>query len=304
MKKIFLSLLALACFFPLLDKVAFDTPWAPPPHLETLSKLDMQVDQKSGVALLVNGGFGIGKNHRRYWNNLSLMYFALKKQGWRKIIVLDADGLKGAPDQEERSYLGMFSTGTRVDSAFDLDGNGTDDVHGAATIQNFTTALETVKKELLPGEDIFLFLTDHGQLRWNSGLDSVALFWHQEFTSKDFASTINILPKDHKLTILAAQCHSSLFLKHVSRPNTELIASGYPLWIWSTQDYSVFPYHFAAALLGVDPTTGQALHSRDKGITDFKKAFEYARRHDHAPEWPVRREIPMDPISNSISLGY
>ncbi|MBK7892042.1 MAG: hypothetical protein IPJ84_14745 [Bdellovibrionales bacterium] len=295
MKKLIYALVSFVFFAIALDYFAFNTPWAPAPHLSVLKNVKPEpTKEKSGVALLINGGFGVGKNHRRYWNNLSLMYIALKAQGWRKIIVLDADGTKGLPDQEKRSFLGMFSTGSMVDSSFDLDQDGVDDVSGAATRRELELAINKVKNEVQPNEEIFIFLTDHGQLRWDSGLDTVAMLWHEELTSKDFAKMIDVLPKENRLTILAAQCHSSLFLKPIQRANTELIASGFPLWIWSTQDYSVFPYHFAAALLGIDPLNGKPLDTKAEARMSFEKAYEIAKSNDHAPEWPVRNEIPMN----------
>lgn len=304
MKTFVYGLIGLFIFAFALDYFAFNTPWGPAPHLKTLKDIKPYYDQpKTGIALLVNGGFGIGKNHRRYWNNLSLMYIALKSQGWRKILVLDADGTEGSPDQEKRSFLGMFSTGSMVDSSFDLDQDGIADTNGPATRAHLEIELDRIKNEVLPGEEIFVFLTDHGQLRWDSGLDTVAMLWHEELTSKEFAKMLGVLPKENRLTILAAQCHSSLFLKHITRPNTELIASGYPLWIWSTQDYSVFPYHFASALLGVDPLTGKALKTKTGSRVSFESAYLLAKRKDHAPEWPVHRKIPAHSQFELTSMG-
>jgi hypothetical protein len=92
------------------------------------------------------------------------------------------------------------------------------------------------------------------------------------------------VPDDCWVAVVATQCQSKLFLDEVTRPQTVLVASGWPLWVWSNRDYSVFPYHLAGALLGRDPATGQALpEGRSANLRDAVRA---ARARDHVPEWP------------------
>jgi len=80
-----------------------------------------------------------------------------------------------------------------------------------------------------------------------------------------------------------------MFLKRVTRPNTMLMTPARPNWIWSGQNYSVFPYHFCEALLGKKPKTGDPVEADENvdGMVTFREAYRYAKKNDHTPEWPI-----------------
>lgn len=265
-----------------------------PAHVAKASQLFVpaaaRADAPRGVALLVNGGYTVGKNHRRYWNNLSLMYRTLETLGWRRVRALDADGQAGVPDRNRRSILGVQSDGVLEDSPLDLDGDGAADVAGPGTRAALERELAALGADVKPGEEVFLFLTDHGQLRVKDGhVRAVALFWNEELAGTELDAMLRrSLPADAHLTVLAAQCHSARFLEEVQRPHTTMMASGAPLWIWSDQDYSVFPYWFSAALLGRDPETLAPVSA----ATSLDGAFDTASARDHTPEWPRRWNLP------------
>ena len=240
------------------------------------------------VALIVNGAISPGKNHPRYWNNTSLVFATLKARGFERLFVLQSDGLSPARDRQARSFIGMFGTGTLLDSARDLDGDRIEDVAGPGTIEALERAVRDLGRTMRPDSRLLVFFTDHGQLRMQgTRFRGVAMMWDGgELRGEDLDRMLrSSVPAGCWVGIVAAQCHSKLFLNEVTRPNTLLIAAGVPLWIWSTQDYSIFPYHLCGALLGRAPASGAALA---EGVSmTLRDAVRAACARDHAPEWPV-----------------
>ena len=276
----------------LIDRVCFQGSGFPPPHQRVPGLFAPARPVMPGTtAVLVNPGLGPAKNHPRYWNNTSLVFRALEARGFERLIVLQSDGLSPEPDRQARSFLGMFGTGTLVDSPIDIDADGGDEVSGPGTIAALGRALRDVGRSLPRGGRLLLFLTGHGQLRLGGGFHSVAMMWDGgEMRGSDLDRMLRAaLPDDCWVAIVATQCHSKPFLDEVTRPRTLLVASGWPLWIWSTQDYGVFPYHLAGALLGRDPATGHLLP--EGAAANLRAAVEAASSRDHAPEWPHVRVI-------------
>jgi hypothetical protein len=271
------------------DYFFFQSSGYPPPHLkvpELFSPARPIVPDTA--ALIVNGAISPRKNHARYWNNTSLMYATCKAWGFEHIAVLQSDGISPAPDHQARSFLGMFGTGDLIDSPRDLDGDRSDDISADATLASLERSLSDLGSRMKPGSRLVLFFTDHGQLRLDGGkLTSVAMLWGGgELRGKELDRLLRkCVPETCWVAVIATQCHSKLFLDEVTRPRTLLVASGRPLWIWSTQDYSVFPYHLCGAMLGRDPATGAAL--AEGSSKNLRAAVRAASARDHTPEWPI-----------------
>lgn len=270
-----------------IDLACMQGSGVPPPHQRVRGLFAASRPMMPGtVAVIVNGSISPAMNHARYWNNTSLMFTALKSRGFERLVVLQSDGISHEPDRQSRSFLGMFGTGHLLDSPRDLDADGRDDVTGPGSIEAMSAALKDVGQSLRPDARLLVFLTGHGQLRVDGGLVSVAMMWGGgELRGKDLDRVLRAsVPDTCWVAVIATQCHSKIFLDEVTRSHTLLVASGWPLWIWSTQDYSVFPYHLAGALLGRDPATGRIL---PEGMSaNLREASRAARVRDHAPEWP------------------
>jgi len=271
----------------LIDQACWQGSGSPPPHQKVSSLFAPTRPVMPGtVGVIVGAAISPAKNHGRYWNNTSLMLSALKATGFERLIVLQSDGAWPGPDRQQRSFLGLVGTGHLLDSSRDFDADGRDDVHGPATVDALATTLREVGRSLRPGDRLLLFFTGHGQLRIGGGLHSVAMMWEGgELRGTQLDGLLRAsIPDSCWVAIVATQCHSKMFLDEVTRPRTLLIASGAPLWIWSTQDYGVFPYHLAGALLGRDPATGRIL---PEGMSPtLREATRAARARDHTPEWP------------------
>jgi hypothetical protein len=270
-----------------IDRACWQGSGYPPPHQKVEGLFGAAHPVMPGtVALIVNGSISPEMNHARYWNNTALMFRALGARGFERLVVLQSDGLSTTPDRQARSFLGLFGTGHLLDSPRDLDADGRTDVSGPGTIEALSATLRNLGRTLHPGDRLLVFLTGHGQLRLSGGLHSVAMMWGGgELRGRELGRLLReTVPDDCWVAVVATQCHSKLFLDEVTRPRTLLVASGAPLWIWSTQDYSVFPYHLAGALLGRDPATGRSL---GEGMSSrLRDAVRAAAVRDHAPEWP------------------
>jgi len=270
-----------------IDRACWQSSGFPPPHQRVPGLFALSRPVMPGTAaVIVNGAISPAKNHGRYWNNTSLVFTALKARGFERLVVLQSDGLSRESDRQSRSFLGMFGTGHLLDSPRDLDADGRDDVKGPGTIEALSAALRDLGPSLHPSDRLLLFFTGHGQLRLDGGLHSVAMMWGAgELRGKDLDHLLRAsVPDTCWVAVVATQCHSKLFLNEVTRPRTLLVGSGWPLWIWSTQDYSLFPYHLAGALLGRDPATGRILPG--EMAPNLREAVRVARTRDHAPEWP------------------
>ncbi len=279
----------------LVDNFFFQGLGHPPPHLKIKGLFKPSPIVTGRFALIINGGLSVEKNHARYWNNTSLFYCTLKSLGWEQIRVLQSDGLSSAPDRQKRSFMGIIGTGELMDSPLDLDGDGQNDVQGPATIEAIKKELKDIGQLMTANDTLFIVLTDHGQLRLQgSTVRSVAMLWGQEFYGRELDTWVKeTIPADAWVSILAAQCHSGIFIDEIKRDRTVLMASGWPLWIWSDQDYSVFPYRFCEALLRRSPLDGIPVPGdpNGDGFVSLGEAFSLAYKRDKVPEWPVRRIV-------------
>jgi hypothetical protein len=275
----------------LLDRLFFQGHGFPPPHLKTKGLFSRSPARCGTWALLLNGAVRPRKNHFRYWNNVSLMYCSLRSMGWQNISVFSSDGTSTAPDRIRRSFLGMIGYGAPENSPADLDLDGKPDISGPATRFAFEQALGMIGRKMKPTDSLFIFITDHGTISpVNGRLKAVAALWDGKISGREFQEMLaSHIPKSCWTAILATQCWSAMFLREVTRPNTMLIASGRPNWIWSSPDYSVFPQLFCEALLGKKVFTAEPVSADADGNGDvsFREAFRSARSRDHVPEWPV-----------------
>lgn len=283
------GLVVWAAGLALLDAAFFKLK-GPPPHFATLLPLSPKASSPKSLALVVNGGLGLGMNYPRYWNNLSLATVAFKMLGYRTVAALDGDGAPGVPDRSVNPFLGLISTGDYDDSPFDLDADGTPDVQGPATRARLETALADIGKTMGEGDSLVLYLIDHGQLRLRDGaLTAVFMLWNEEIFPDELEAMIaRHIPKGAWVAVGGSMCHSDIFFRDFQRPRTLVLAAGRPLWIWSTQTYSIFAYHFFAALLGIDPENGKPVRADENGDgrVTLREAVRHAARADHSPEWP------------------
>jgi hypothetical protein len=260
-------------------------------------KISMTISSDSRWAVLMNGGYGSGSNHVRYWNDLSNIYIALVYvYGYpdENIIVLCSDGLDPAPDQ---------SNGLNSDP--DLDGDGDDDIMYSCVLENVDAVFEELADILTEGNELFIFQTDHGDT--NGGWDTIFNLWNaEELTDAHFAELLEALP-ECEIVCTFEPCFSGGFLDDVVVPPGPIIASSacrHDEYSWAMEnlEYDEYAFHWTAAVKGED-AYGVPVYAdyNEDGKISMDEAFVYAEEHDVQSESPQYGDYPED-IGKEITL--
>ena len=251
----------------------------------------------SRYAVLMNGGYDMGNNHIRYWNDLSNIYITLiNVYGYpdENIIVLCSDGLNPAPDQ---------SNGQNSDP--DLDGDGDNDIMYSCVLSNVDMVFNDLANNLTNGNELFVFTTDHGNT--NGGWNTLFNLWnHEELTDAHFASLLDILP-DCEIICTFEPCFSGGFLDNVVVPPGPVVASSacrHDEYSYAMNDliYDEYVFHWTAAVNGAD-AYGNPVDAdfNQDGMVTMDEAFIYAEAHDTQPESPQYDDYPEN-IGSLLSL--
>lgn len=251
----------------------------------------------SRYAVLMNGGYDMGNNHIRYWNDLSNIYITLTEvYGYpdENIIVLCSDGLNPAPDQSNGQ-----------NSNPDLDGDGDNDIMYSCILSNVDMVFNDLANNLTNGNKLFVFTTDHGNT--NGGWNTLFNLWnHEELTDAHFASLLEALP-ECEIICTFEPCFSGGFLDNVVVPPGPVVASSacrHDEYSWAMDDlvYDEYAFHWTAAVNGVDAYGNpvDADYNQD-GMVTMDEAFIYAEAHDTQPESPQYDDYPEN-IGSLLTL--
>lgn len=227
-------------------------------------------------AVIINGGYNRYANYTRYWNDCQAIYTTLTSvYGYskEKIFVLISDGTNPAIDQNNDTS-----------SPIDLDGDGATDIDYSATKSNITTVFNTIGSQVTAGDDVFIYVIDHGSLLPSN--QSAICLWNEDVISQsEFASEVNKITTGAHVHIVLGQCNSGGFVSSfTNRANTTITTacsaseSSYSL---SNSSYDEFVYQWTAAVLGEDPygVTVDADYDND-GNVSILEAFKYANAND------------------------
>ncbi len=268
---------------------------APIPNIENSPLIKDKSDKR--WAVLMNGGYSMGSNHVRYWNDLSNIYIALTYvYGYldENIIVLCSDGLDSAPDQ---------SNGQNSDP--DLDNDGDDDIMYSCILSNVDMVFEELANILTEKSELFIFTTDHGSS--NGGWDTLFNLWNmEELTDAHFAELLDALP-NCEIVCTFEPCFSGGFLDDVVIPPGPIVASSacrhdeYS-WAMSNLEYDEYVFHWTAAVKGED-AYGEPVDAdfNQDGFITMDEAFIYAEENDAQPESPQYGDYPEN-IGAEITL--
>lgn len=245
----------------------------------------------SRYAVLMNGGYNMGNNHVRYWNDLSNIYITLVSVyefDDENIIVLCSDGLNSAPDQSNGQ-----------NSHPDLDGDGDNDIMYSCVLSNVDMVFTSLAQNFTGNEKLFVFTTDHGSSA--GGWNTVQNLWNQEeLTDAHFADLLDAVPAMEKICTFEP-CYSGGFLDNVVVPPGPIVASSacrHDESSWAMGPdyvYDEYVFHWTAAVKGQDAygVPVDADFNQD-GYVTMDEAFIYAEAHDTASESPQYGEYPDD----------
>ena len=156
--------------------VAESTGRAPVANLETVTKSvyeyarnlasNASLDYKTGDAtktycVLISGGGSENSNNIRFWSDTAMFYSTMTlKYGIPKenMYAFISDGLSNDVD----ANVSSGDSPTLVNSPHDLDGDGVDDVTGAATWPRIQAIFNSLKERLAEDDQLIVFITSHG----------------------------------------------------------------------------------------------------------------------------------------------
>ena len=246
------------------------------------------INPQNCYAVILSGGYDMGSNHERYWNDCEAIYSTLiNVYSYLKnhIYVLISDGTDPANDR--RRVNGIYDS-----SPLDLDGDGLPDIQYAATKNNITTVFNTLSNILTSNDYLFIFTTDHGGT--TSSGEAILYLWHETTTASEFAAEVNKVNAG-EISIVMEQCYSGGFVPHLEkRGRTVATACSATELSWSGLGmlYNEFVYHWTAAVRGYTPS-GSSVNAdyNNDGYISMKEAFDYANTHDNTKETPQYSSI-------------
>lgn len=228
-------------------------------------------------AVIVNGGYNAYNNYQRYWNECSDFYNVLLDAGYDKnhIFVLMSDGLSTAADM-------MTYSGIIVDSDKDLDGDGNDDIDYSATKSNLSSVFSELADVLDEGDQLVVFVSDHGSEYNGVGQSVSACLWSAEtLYDYEFSSFISAIDSSVRVLVILAQCHSGGFIDDINRTNVTVLAScrwdesAYAFSDNGLYKHSEFPYRVTSAIRGFDDYGAISVDHLYEEVT-AREAFAYA----------------------------
>ena len=246
-------------------------------------------DKSKAYFVLISGGGDKYSNGIRFWCDTAMMYSTLtKKYGVSKdhIYVYMSDGTSSEAD----ANLGSDSSPSFVDSPWDLDGDSSTDITGAATWNNVDSGFSTLRSKLTSSDQLFIFVTSHGGpdgVEGPSNYDCYAWLFDNNssayFTDDDLASWTSGFSCPVAFAI--ETCYSGGFIDDIcnSKPNRVVATAcnhyessygtghGSSSWTWQkTSAHNTWSAPLIAAFRGYTP--GPLAYYTDYPWSDYDTA--------------------------------
>ena len=240
-------------------------------------------------AVILSGGGDMYSNYDRYWNDCQYIYNALTQElGYpsHQIFCLVSDGLNTGYDRRIGPY-------TFDNSPADFDNDGFSDIDYPATKSWLSTIFTLLSSRVSDGDEVFLFVTDHGELGGN------VVMWNGELLSaSELNSELNKLGQDVTIDIVMGQCYSGAFVSALSRSNRTISTAvdfnevSYGNAAYGGYDY--FLRYWTDAIYNANPSVS-GTHSNGDGYLSLFELFEYGEDNPSANagyETPQRYASP------------
>ena len=230
-------------------------------------------------AVLINGGHNTSSNNIAFWNDLSAIYTTLvNNYGYQdeNIYVLNSDGTN--TNNDRNTVINPWAdrsdwTYSYSNSPLDLDNDGDNDIHYAATYSALSTVFSTLASTMTPNDGLFVFVTDHGGS--DGGTETNLAMWNSIIDDDVFASLVDLI-SDYAYEIFSfQQCYSGGFIDELSGENRVIMtATDYDksAYYW-VNDYSEYNHELTNALSGLGDYN-------EDGYVSMLEAYNYVLAND------------------------
>lgn len=247
----------------------------------TITPSQAEIGAKT-YAVILSGGRNKNSNYLRFWNDCSFIYQALtKRYGVPKsqVYPLMADGNNPAPDMTTVS-------GKHISQSLDLDSDGANEIQMAATKTNLSNTLKRINNVIKAGDQLFFFVTDHGDWKKNENMKSGLYLWDEDILEDSELATMlsPFISKSVAVNVVLGQCHAGGFIDDLTKTGCVVAAAAkWDEYSQYTEDgaYDEFLYHWTCAIGKATPDNLPVNADYDKdGIVTMKEAFTYAKQKD------------------------
>jgi hypothetical protein len=172
-------------------------------------------------ALLLNGGAKPASNYQSHLHHLQDMVELLEDRGLerKRISIFSADGEDAEADlavRDVRPAQFWLLEGTRLGKRLKPQTELTDSPWGGVTLYPARkTALrewfEKARKTLLPGDQLLLFVTDHGKGNKDDPDNGTISLWREKLSVRELKELLARLQPGVRVVMIMSQCYSGSF---------------------------------------------------------------------------------------------
>lgn len=192
-------------------------------------------------AVIISGGCDSFNNFSRYYKDCANIYSKLTQTlGYPKgnIFCLISDGTDPGLDQR----IDLFSY---ISSKLDLDDDGVNDIQYSAKKANISSVFNNLSLLVNPGDEVFVFMTDHGDT------DGCFYLWDSEtLYPSELNTELNKLGSSVKIDVVMGQCHSGAYISPLSASNRTIATSCLSTESANTEpfEYNYFLHYWTEAI--------------------------------------------------------
>lgn len=247
-------------------------------------------------AVILSGGVNRNLNGIRFWNDCQYVYNALTQElnyPSNHIFCLVSDGTDPATD---RNIIGNIYDS----SPLDFDGDGIADIAYSATKQNLSTVFNYLRTVVSPGDEVLIFVTDHGDYVNNTGY--ICLWNDQRLSPEELTLEVGKLGTSVNIDIVLGQCYSGSFITTLSEDNrTIMTACSAGEQSRGNISYDFFLRKWTDAIYEVNPNVSSN-YSNGDGFLSSLEMFAYAKTNDSAADGNEHPQINNGP--DAYSWGH
>lgn len=220
--------------------------------------------QTSGTshAVIISGGLDQANNFTRYYKNTQSMYSAFLKHGIpeKNIRALFGDG--GFKGKDSYGINPKTMKYELFNPDFDLNGDGTRDIKYSASTDGIKNAFNNLKKQAKPGDNIILYITDHGDTDGN-----VVLWNNERWSVTDIKNLLIQFDPSINIQVVTNMCFGGKLMELTAG---NICASS-----------NVDQYHESTSESDFDQFTESFASQVSDSKTSLSKAFDFSKKHDH-----------------------